>query len=144
MSKKYIIVRVLHRFQNNLQFILFRFQRYSMERMLRLAAALKYENLQTKTPADDSFKMTALLSVIKPTTLKVLVISLGYHSCYLVLRLLLRKDRPLAINAYYGFDTFSTPIYEMVNLSQVRSQTQNSSYKLLHYLVPPSSLFWRI
>jgi hypothetical protein len=97
-----------------------------MERLLRLAAAFNYEELQTKTPADDSFKMTALLSVIKPTTLKVLIISLGYHTCYLVLRLAFRKDRPLAINAYYGFDTFNSPVYEMVNLSQVRLQTQSS------------------
>jgi hypothetical protein len=97
-----------------------------MERLLRLAAAFNYEDVQTKTSADDSFKMTALLSVIKPTTLKVLIISLGYHTCYLVLRLVFRKDRPLAINAYYGFDTFNSPIYEMVNLSQVRLQTQSS------------------
>jgi hypothetical protein len=99
--------------------MLLRLQKNSMERMLRLAAAFKYEGLQAKAPADDSFKMTALLSVIKATSLKVLVVSLGYHSCYLVLRLLLRKDRPLAINAYYGFDTFSSPVYEMVNFSQV-------------------------
>jgi hypothetical protein len=97
-----------------------------MERLLRLAAAFSYENLQTKTPDEDSFKMTALLSVIKPTTFKVLVISLGYHSCYLVLRLVLRNDRPLAINAYYGFDTFNSPIYELVNLSQVRLQMRCS------------------
>jgi hypothetical protein len=97
-----------------------------MERMLRLAAAFNYDDLQTKTPADGSFKMTALLSVIKPTTLKVLIVSLGYHTCYLSLRLVFRKDRPLAINAYYGFDTFNSPIYEMVNLSQVRLQTQST------------------
>lgn len=86
---------------------------------MRLAAAFKYEDLQIKTPADESFKMTALLSAIKSASLKVLVVSLGYHTCYLILRLVVRKDRPLAINAYYGFDTSNSPIYEMINFSQV-------------------------
>jgi hypothetical protein len=80
--------------------------------------------------------MTALLSVIKPTTIKILIISLGYHTCYLVLRLLFRKDRPLAINAYYGFDTFNSPIYEMVNLSQVRLQMRSSLSIYIYTYIP--------
>lgn len=90
-----------------------------MENLMRLAAAFKYEDLHVKSSADNSFRMTALLSAIKPATFKVLVISLGYHTCYLILRLVVRKDRPLAINAYYGFQTSNSPIYEMINLSQV-------------------------
>lgn len=90
-----------------------------MENLMRLAAAFKYEDMKSRSSADDSFRMTALLSVIKPATLKVLIASLGYHTCYLILRLAVRKDRPLAINAYYWFNTSNSPIYEMINLSQV-------------------------
>jgi hypothetical protein len=90
-----------------------------MENLMRLAAAFKYEDMQSRSSADDNFRMTALLSAIKPATLKVLIISLGYHTCYLILRLVVRKDRPLAINAYYGFQISNSPIYEMVNFSQV-------------------------
>jgi hypothetical protein len=90
-----------------------------MGKLLRLAAAFKFEDLQVQTPAGDSFRMTALLSSIKPATTKILIVSLGYHTCYLLLRLAIRKDRPLAINAYYGFDTSISPVYEMINLSQV-------------------------
>jgi hypothetical protein len=90
-----------------------------MENLLRLTAAFKYEDVKSRSSAGDNFRMTALLPAIKPTTLKVLIISLGSHTCYLLLRLVVRKDRPLAINAYYGFNTSSSPIYEMINLSQV-------------------------
>jgi hypothetical protein len=90
-----------------------------MENLMRLAAAFKYEDVKSRSSADDKFRMTALLSAIKPATLKVLIISLGCHTCYLILRLVVRKDRPMAINAYYGFNTSSSPIYEMINLSQV-------------------------
>jgi hypothetical protein len=90
-----------------------------MENLMRLAAGFKYEDMKSRSSADDSFRMSALLSVIKPATVKVLIVSLGYHTCYLILRLVVRKDRPLAINAYYGFNTSSSPIYEMINLSEV-------------------------
>jgi len=90
-----------------------------MENLMRLAASFKYEDMKSRSSADDSFRMTALLSVIKPATVKVLILSLGYHTCYLILRLVMRNDRPLAINAYYGFNTSGSPIYEMINLSQV-------------------------
>jgi hypothetical protein len=90
-----------------------------MENLMRLAAAFKYEDMESRSSSDDNFRMTALLSVIKPVTLKVLIISLGSHTCYLLLRLAVRKDRPLAINAYYGFNTSSSPIYEIINLSEV-------------------------
>jgi hypothetical protein len=90
-----------------------------MENLMRLAAAFKYEDMKSRSSADDSFRMTALLSAIKPATLKVLIVSLGFHTCYLILRVVVRKDRPLAINAYYGFNTSGSPIYEMINLSQV-------------------------
>jgi hypothetical protein len=106
-----------------------------MERMMSLAAGFKDEDQQIKTPAGDSFKMTALLPVIKSASLKILVISLGYHTCYLILRLVTRRDRPLAINAYYGFDTSISPIYEMINLSQVpRSGISLSETKYSVYL----------
>ena len=90
-----------------------------MENLMRLAAAFEYEDMKSRSSADERFRMTTLLSVIKPATLKILIISLGYHTCYIVLRLVMRKDRPMAINAYYGFNTTSSPIYEMINLSQV-------------------------
>lgn len=97
----------------------FRFEGKAMENLMRLAAAFKYEDMRSRSSADDSFRMTALLSAIKPVTLKVLIGSLGCHTCYLILRLVVRKDRTLVFNAYYGFNTSSSPIYEMINLSQV-------------------------
>ena len=99
--------------------IWFRFERKEMENLIRLAAAFKYEEMKSRSPADKNFRMTALLSTIKPVSLRVLIISFGCHACYLILRLVVRKDRPLAINAYYGFHTSSSPIYEMINFSQV-------------------------
>jgi hypothetical protein len=87
--------------------------------MMCLAAAFKYEDLKMKIPAEEGFRMTALLAAIKPASLKILVVSLGYHTFYLILRLVIRNDRPLAINAHYGFDTSKSPIYETINFSQV-------------------------
>lgn len=99
--------------------MLFRFDRKAIENLMHLAAAFKYEDMKSRSFADDRFRMTALLAAIKPTTLKVLIVSLGSHTCYLILRVGLRKERPLALNAYYGFNTSSSPIYEMINFSQV-------------------------
>ncbi|XP_021941208.1 odorant receptor 2a-like [Zootermopsis nevadensis] len=95
-----------------------RFQKKALERMMHLASAFKYEDPQIRTPADNSFRMTALLTAIKPASLKVLAVSLGYHTFYIIIRLVAREDRPLAINAYYGIDTSNSPFYEIINLSQ--------------------------
>jgi len=86
---------------------------------MRLAAAFKWEELQNKTRPDVSFKMTNILPLIKPATLRILMIFFGCHICYISLRLWLGENRPLSINAYYGFNTSSSPLYEIVNVSQV-------------------------
>jgi hypothetical protein len=90
-----------------------------MERLMRLAAAFRWEDLQVKTTADDSFKMTAIFLLIKPATLRILATFFSYHICYISLRLAFGGDRTLSINAYYGFNTSRSPLYEMVNVSQV-------------------------
>lgn len=95
------------------------FQTRATERLMRLAAAFTWEDLQNKTRPDVSFKMTNLLSLIKPATMRILIIFFGCHTCYISLRLWLGENRPLSINAYYGINTTSSPLYEMVNASQV-------------------------
>jgi hypothetical protein len=90
-----------------------------MERLMHLAAAFTWEDLQAKTPAVDSFKMTAIFPLIKPATLRILIIFFSYHTCYITLRLALGDNRPLSFNAYYGFNASRSPLYEMVNISQV-------------------------
>ncbi|XP_021941231.1 uncharacterized protein LOC110840475 isoform X2 [Zootermopsis nevadensis] len=95
-----------------------RFQKKSMERLMYLAAAFKWEDAQAKKPADDSFKMTAILPVIKPATLRISIFFVTFHTCHVILRLALGEGRPLSINAYYGVNVSSSPLYEMVNVSQ--------------------------
>ena len=95
------------------------FQTRATEHVMRLAAAFTWEDLQNKTRLDVSFKMTKLLTLIKPATLRILIIFFGCHTCYISLRLWLGDNRPLSINAYYGFNTSSSPLYEIVNVSQV-------------------------
>ena len=95
------------------------FQTRATEHVMRLAAAFTWEDLQNKTRPDVSFKMTNLLPLIKPATLRILIIFFGCHTCYISLRLWLGDNRPLSINAYYGFNTSSSPLYEIVNVSQV-------------------------
>jgi hypothetical protein len=99
-----------------------------MERLMHLAAVFTWEDLQAKTHADDSFKMTAIFPVIKPATLRILTIFFSYHICYISLRLVLGNDRPLSINAYYGFNASSSPLYEMVNVSQVFYRNYKTNY----------------
>jgi hypothetical protein len=89
------------------------------ERLTSLAATFNWESLQTTTLADGNFKMTNLLPAIKPVSLRTTLIFFSCHTCYISLRLLLGNDRPLAINAYYGFNTSSSPQYELINFSQV-------------------------
>jgi hypothetical protein len=86
---------------------------------MRLAAAFTWEDWQNKTRPDVSFKMTNLLPLIKPATLRILIIFFGCHICYISLRLGLGVNRPLSINAYYGVNTSISPLYEIVNVSQV-------------------------
>jgi len=95
------------------------FQTRATEHLMRLAAAFTWEQLQDKTRPDVSFKMTNLLPLIKPATLRILIIFFGCHTCYISLRLWHGDNRPLSINAYYGFNTSSSPLYEIVNVSQV-------------------------
>jgi hypothetical protein len=86
---------------------------------MRLAATFKWEDLQTKTLADGNFQMTNLLPAIKSVSLRILTIFFSCHACYISLRLALGVNRPLSINAYYGFNTSSSPVYELINVSQV-------------------------
>jgi hypothetical protein len=95
------------------------FQTGATERLMRLAAAFTWEDFQNKTRPDVSVKMTNLLPLIKPATLRILIIFFGCHLCYISLRLGLGDNRPLSINAYYGFNTSISPLYEIVNVSQV-------------------------
>jgi hypothetical protein len=95
------------------------FQTRATERLMRLAAAFTWDDLQNKTCPDVSFKMTNLLPLIKPATLRILIIFFSCHICYISLRLWLGENRPLSINAYYGINTTSSPLYEIVNVSQV-------------------------
>jgi hypothetical protein len=95
------------------------FQIKATEHMMRLAAAFTWEDLKNKTRPDVSSKMTVLLPLIKPATLRILIIFFGCHICYISLRLGLGDNRPLSINAYYGLNTSSSPLYEIVNVSQV-------------------------
>jgi hypothetical protein len=97
--------------------------------MMRLAAAFTWEDLQTKTCPDVSFKMTNLLPLIKPATLRILVIFFGCHICYISLRLGLGDNRPLSINAYYGLNTSNSPLYDIVNASQVFYRIRLGRYK---------------
>jgi hypothetical protein len=83
---------------------------------MSLAAAFNWE--QTKILADGNFKMTNLLAAIKPASLRILSIFFGCHICYISLRVALGENRPLSFNAYYGFNTSSSPLYEMINVSQ--------------------------
>jgi hypothetical protein len=84
-----------------------------------LAATFEWEELQNKRHADGNFKMTNLLPAIKPVSLRILTIFFTCHICYTGLRLALGEDRPLSINAYYGFNTSNSPQYELINVSQV-------------------------
>jgi hypothetical protein len=87
--------------------------------MMRLAAAFTWEDCQNKTRPGVSFKMTNLLPLIKPATLRILIIFFGSHICYISLRVGLGDNRRLSINAYYGVNTSISPLYEIVNVSQV-------------------------
>lgn len=86
---------------------------------MSLAAAFNWEDLHIKTLADDNFKMTTLLAAIKSLSLRILAVFFSCHICYISLRLALGENRPLSINAYYGFNTSRSPLYEMINISQV-------------------------
>jgi hypothetical protein len=86
---------------------------------MHLAATFEWEELKIKTLTDGNFKMTNLLPAIKPVSLRILTIFFSCHTCYISLRLLLGENRPLSINAYYGFNTSSSPVYELINVSQV-------------------------
>ena len=101
------------------------FQKRATEHLMRLAAAFTWAHLQKNTRPDVSFKMTNLLLLIKPATLRILIIFFGCHVCYISFRLGLGNNRPLSINAYYGFNTSSSPIYEIVNVSQVFYRIRN-------------------
>jgi hypothetical protein len=90
---------------------------------MRLASTFKWEDLQTKTLADGNFRMTNLLPAIKSASLRIVTIFFSCHTCYIGLRLALGENRPLSINAYYGFNTSSSPVYELINISQVFSIT---------------------
>ncbi|KAJ9599909.1 hypothetical protein L9F63_009809, partial [Diploptera punctata] len=69
-------------------------------------------------PYNKEFFITWLLPRIKPISLKIYIVTMTFHAVYCIVKLAFGSNRPLTVNADYGFDTSPSPLYEAINLMQ--------------------------
>ncbi|KAJ4437139.1 hypothetical protein ANN_17274 [Periplaneta americana] len=98
--------------------MILRFQIKDVKRMLSYASVFTWDPIPNTDQEDRRFRMTRLLPLINSATTKVFIGSFGLHACYMTSRLIIRDDRPLAINAYFIIDTTYSPFYELANVSE--------------------------
>jgi hypothetical protein len=88
------------------------------ERLIHLTEIFTWEDLPTTDPDTGRYKWAGLISVIQNVSKHVFSFTLVYHAIQTSVRMVVSHD--LVFKTWYPFDTFSTPVYELIFLSQVR------------------------
>jgi hypothetical protein len=100
-----------------------------------LTDSFTWDGAPDKDSHTENISQASLIPVIKNTVWKLCVFIVGFHGCYFIMQVA-EGRRILSINSYYPFDWTVTPLYELINISQVRNDYCYGvvSYKASHPL----------
>jgi hypothetical protein len=88
--------------------------------MLRLTDAFIWEDLPTRDPVIGSLTMAALIPRIQKFLSILTTTGIAYHVVQTTIRFTTNDDRPFIYRTWYPFDARKSPIYELINISQVK------------------------
>jgi hypothetical protein len=84
-----------------------------------LTNSFTWEDLPTTSPDGETPTMAAMIPRIQKTVKQMLISVMVFHGIYIVIRIVNSEQRVLTANSFYLFDVSSSPVYEVILLSQV-------------------------
>jgi hypothetical protein len=99
------------------------YRKRDIERLLSLTDRFTWEDLPTTDPETGHLTKAGYIPIIQRLTKYVPASLIGYHVTQSTVRILLNHD--MVFTTWYPFEASESPVYEIVNLTQVMC---NSSY----------------
>jgi hypothetical protein len=88
------------------------------ERLIHLTESFTWEELPTKDPVTGRRTWAGLITGIQKVSKNVFLFTVVYHVIQTSVSMVTSND--MVFNAWYPFDVSTTPVYELIILSQVR------------------------
>jgi hypothetical protein len=92
-----------------------------LEQLIGLTDYFTWEDLPTRDPDTGYLTKAAYISIIQRLTKYLFVALFGYHAPQSTFRIVMYHDT--IFTAWYPFDVSASPAYEIVNFTQVKSNT---------------------
>jgi hypothetical protein len=87
--------------------------------MLSLTDAFIWEDLPTTDPVTGSLTMATWIPRIQRFTTVIATTSIAFHVVQNTIRITTSEDRLFMYGTWYPFDATKSPIYELINITQV-------------------------
>jgi len=115
-----------------IQFLFLRIHQRSIERAMDLTDKFKWEDLPTRDADTGHLTAAGLIQLTMKYSVRVAIAVLCFHIVQSTIRMV--KNHETMVPAWYPFDWTVSPLYEVVNLSQV-TVSINKIYKILNRTV---------
>ena len=112
-----------------IQFLFLRIHQRSIERAMDLTDNFKWEDLPTRDADTGHLTAAGLIQLTMKYSVRVAIAVLCFHIVQSTIRMV--KNHETMVPAWYPFDWTVSPLYELVNLSQV-TVSINKIYKILN------------
>jgi hypothetical protein len=89
-------------------------------KMLRLTDAFMWEDLPTIDPDTGSLALVAWIPRIRTATSIITSFAIIFHIIQSTALFTTSDDRPFFFGTWYPFDTNKSPVYELINITQVK------------------------
>jgi hypothetical protein len=93
------------------------YRKRDIERLLSLTDSFTWEELPTRDPNTGYITKSGYIPIIQKLTKFLPTFILGFHIVQSTFRVVLYHD--MLLTSWYPFDTSESPMYEIINLTQV-------------------------
>jgi hypothetical protein len=98
--------------------MVYRFRKDKFEELIRLTEFCTWEELPIKDPATGLRTFAGLIMDIQNTSKNIFTFTAVYHVVQTSIRIVTSHD--MVFDAWYPFDASTSPVYELMMLSQVK------------------------
>jgi hypothetical protein len=117
LLEKYIYYLYIYTHSIQLTFLCFRFSKREIEYLIRFAESFKGDDFPNRDPDTGSLTMTGYIPLVNNLTKYGWTFVAVFHAIQSTLRML--TSRSMIFTTWYPFDASISPLYEIINLSQV-------------------------
>jgi hypothetical protein len=102
-----------------------RLKKRQLASLLTLTESCSWSGLPPRDLCTGTLTMAGRIPLIQRLTWVSCVLIMVSHTVHQIHRLTTRNDRPLVFNAWFPVDTTQTPVFQLIYISQVRSEEKN-------------------